>query len=108
MRKDSIDYLPGVETIDPKDLTSYHQESEDTSTMFHQLISASFIDAKGADFVLCNTVQELEPKVIAALQTYKPFYAIPPWPLAYGSSQTTPNGSIPSLMVRSCMFLLVA
>ncbi|XP_015952609.1 UDP-glycosyltransferase 86A1-like [Arachis duranensis] len=88
MRKDSIDYLPGVETIDPKDLTSYHQESKDTSTMFHQLISASFIDAKGADFVLCNTVQELEPTVIAALQTFKPFYAIGPI-FAPGFTNTT-------------------
>ncbi|QHN98640.1 UDP-glycosyltransferase 86A1-like [Arachis hypogaea] len=88
MRKDSIDYLPGVETIDPKDLTSYHQESKDTSTMFHQLISASFVDAKGADFVLCNTVQELEPTVIAALQTFKSFYAIGPI-FAPGFTNTT-------------------
>ncbi|RYR68324.1 hypothetical protein Ahy_A03g014824 [Arachis hypogaea] len=84
MRKDFIDYLPGVETIDPK------EESEDTSTMFHQLISASFIDAKGADFVLCNTVQ-LGP----FLQLGSPILS---WPLAYGPSQTAPNGSIPSLM----------
>ncbi|MED6173520.1 hypothetical protein PIB30_060229 [Stylosanthes scabra] len=78
MRKDPIDYIPGVDTIDPKDLTTYHQESQDTSTIYHQLISAAFNDAKGADFVLCNTVEELEPKVIAALQSYKPFYAIGP------------------------------
>ncbi|XP_057751808.1 LOW QUALITY PROTEIN: UDP-glycosyltransferase 86A1-like [Arachis stenosperma] len=76
-RKDPIDYIPGVKTIEPKDLTSYLQD-DDANTWLHQLIFAAFNDVRGADFVLCNTVQELEPQVIEALQSYKPFYAIGP------------------------------
>ncbi|MED6145537.1 hypothetical protein PIB30_026119 [Stylosanthes scabra] len=76
-RKDPIDYIPGVKTIEPKDLMSYLQE-DDATTLVHQLIFAAFNDVRGADFVLCNTVHDLEPQVIEALQCYKPFYAIGP------------------------------
>ncbi|MED6145536.1 hypothetical protein PIB30_026118 [Stylosanthes scabra] len=83
IRKDPIDYIPGLKTIDPKDLTSYLQDS-DTSSVVHKLIFAAFNNAKASDFVLCNTVQELEPQVIEALQSYKPFYAIGPiFPLRF-------------------------
>lgn len=58
-------------------MTSYLQAT-DTSTICHQLISAAFQDVKGADFVLCNTVEELEPRTISALQANKKFYAIGP------------------------------
>ncbi|CAH8384158.1 unnamed protein product [Eruca vesicaria subsp. sativa] len=56
-REDVIDYIPGVKAIDPKDLISYLQK---------------------ADFVLCNTVQELEPGSLSALQAKQPVYAIGP------------------------------
>ena len=72
-----IDYIPGVEAIDPKDMTSYLQAT-DTSTICHQLISVAFQDAKGADFVICNTVEDLEPHTISALQAEKKFYAVGP------------------------------
>ncbi|KAI4322303.1 hypothetical protein L6164_022011 [Bauhinia variegata] len=77
IRQDSIDYIPGVKVIHPKDLTSYLQAT-DTSTVCHQIISKAFDDVRGADFVLCNTVQELEPETIEPLQASKPFYAIGP------------------------------
>uniref|UniRef100_A0A5B7C052 Glycosyltransferase n=1 Tax=Davidia involucrata TaxID=16924 RepID=A0A5B7C052_DAVIN len=76
-REDTIDYIPGVRPIDPTDMTSYLQES-DTSTVCHQIIFTAFKDVKGADFVLCNTVQELEPETISALQAEMPFYAVGP------------------------------
>ncbi|KAK3022864.1 hypothetical protein RJ639_046051 [Escallonia herrerae] len=76
-RKDPIDYVPGVQSIDPKDIMSYLQEM-DTSTVCHHIIFNAFKDVKGADFVLCNTVQELEPETISALQSKMPFSAIGP------------------------------
>ncbi|XP_061359443.1 UDP-glycosyltransferase 86A2-like [Gastrolobium bilobum] len=86
-RKDPIDYIPGVKAIDPKDTTSYLQQT-DTTTVCHQIISKAFNDVRGANFVLCNTVQELEPQVIAALQVQKPFYAIGPL-FPYGFNKGT-------------------
>lgn len=50
----------------------------DISTVCHQIIFKAFGDAKGADYVLCNTVQELESETILALQGEKPFYPIGP------------------------------
>ncbi|KAL4326726.1 hypothetical protein AHAS_Ahas13G0028900 [Arachis hypogaea] len=58
-RKDPVDYIPGVKTIEPNKRSTFN-------------------DVRGADFVLCNTVQELEPQVIEVLQSYKPFYVIGP------------------------------
>ncbi|KAL7173730.1 hypothetical protein ACSBR2_033061 [Camellia fascicularis] len=76
-REDPVDYIPGVRSIDPKDMTSYLQES-DTSTVCHQINFKAFNDVRGADFVLCNTVQELEPDTVSVLQSKMPFYAIGP------------------------------
>ncbi|WRX35253.1 hypothetical protein QQP08_027740 [Theobroma cacao] len=76
-REDSIDYIPGVQAIEPRDLMSYLQET-DVTTVCHQIIFNAFEDAKNADFVLCNTVQELEPVTISALRATVPFYAIGP------------------------------
>ncbi|EXC16184.1 UDP-glycosyltransferase 86A1 [Morus notabilis] len=76
-REDTIDYIPGVKAIEPKDLPSYLQET-DVSTVMHRLIDVAFKDVKRADFVLCNTVEELESKPISALQEKQPFYAIGP------------------------------
>lgn len=70
-------YIPGVASIEPTELMSYLQES-DTSSVVHQIIFKAFEDAKGADFVLSNTVYELEPDTISALQIEKHFYAIGP------------------------------
>ncbi|KAJ4829682.1 hypothetical protein Tsubulata_007478 [Turnera subulata] len=76
-REDTIDYIPGVKAIEPKDMTSYLQESETTSVC-HQIIYNSFNDARNADFTLCNTVEELEPGTLRALEDKMPYYAIGP------------------------------
>ncbi|KAK1283332.1 UDP-glycosyltransferase 86A2 [Acorus calamus] len=76
-RDDTIDYIPGVPSLQLTDLPSYLQDT-DTSTVVHQIIYKAFSEAKRADFVLCNTVQELEPSTISALQSTKPFYAVGP------------------------------
>nr|GMD41582.1 UDP-glycosyltransferase 86A1-like [Ipomoea batatas] len=76
-RKDSIDYIPGVEAIEPRDLPLYFQENNTTSAVY-LTVYKGFEDAKRADIVICNTVQELEPQTISALEEKQPFYAIGP------------------------------
>nr|BBC62122.1 glucosyltransferase 29 [Nemophila menziesii] len=76
-REDAIDYIPGVPSIDPKDMMSYLQEI-DTTSVVHQIIFRAFTDVKAADIVICNTVYELEPDIISALQKKVPFLALGP------------------------------
>nr|BAJ89293.1 predicted protein [Hordeum vulgare subsp. vulgare] len=76
-RKDTIMYIPGVPAIEPHELMSYLQET-DTTSVVHRIIFKAFDEARGADYVLCNTVEELEPSTIAALRAEKPFYAVGP------------------------------
>ena len=44
----------------------------------HQIINKGFQDVKNADFILCNTIQELENDVVSALIEKQPFYTIGP------------------------------
>ncbi|KAL9371904.1 hypothetical protein Peur_037044 [Populus x canadensis] len=76
-REDIIDYIPGVKAIEPMDMTSYLQEAETTSVC-HQIIFNAFNDTRSADFVVCNSVQELEVETLSALQAEMPYYAIGP------------------------------
>ncbi|KAF6140191.1 hypothetical protein GIB67_000239 [Kingdonia uniflora] len=85
-RKEAIDYIPGVSPINPKDLMSYLQAS-DITTVVHQIIFKAFESAREADFVLCNTVEELEKDTISALQVEKPFFAVGPvFPAGFSKS----------------------
>uniref|UniRef100_A0A7N0RCN2 Glycosyltransferase n=1 Tax=Kalanchoe fedtschenkoi TaxID=63787 RepID=A0A7N0RCN2_KALFE len=88
VREDRIDYIPGVKSIEPKDMPSYLQES-DSASVVHQIIFKSFQEAKEADFVLCNTVQEMEPETISGIQPKKPFYSIGPVFLAGSTKVAT-------------------
>jgi len=56
---------------------SYLQET-DTTSVVHRIIFKAFDEARGADYVLCNTVEELEPSTIAALRADRPFYTVGP------------------------------
>ncbi|TVU21540.1 hypothetical protein EJB05_31181 [Eragrostis curvula] len=76
-RKDTITYIPGVPAIEPGELMSFLQKT-DTTSVAHRIIFKAFEEARGADLVVCNTVEELEPSVIAALRAEKPFYAVGP------------------------------
>ncbi|KAA8518730.1 hypothetical protein F0562_016496 [Nyssa sinensis] len=76
-REDTIDYIPGVRAIEPRDLMSYLQAT-DTLTVVHRIIYKAFEDVKKADIIVCNTVQELESKTISALHQKQPTYAIGP------------------------------
>lgn len=76
-RKDVIDYIPGVGTINPTDLMSYLQ-ADDIWTVVHRVIYRAFEDVKRADVIICNTVQELEFNTLSALHRKQPTYAIGP------------------------------
>ncbi|XP_021856383.2 UDP-glycosyltransferase 86A2 [Spinacia oleracea] len=76
-RKDTIDYIPGIKSIQRKDLTSYLQE-EDLTTFHPQYNLSALDDTRKAHFILGNTVQELESQTISAIQPHVPFYAIGP------------------------------
>ncbi|KAB1223674.1 UDP-glycosyltransferase 86A1 [Morella rubra] len=58
--KDTIDYMSGVRAIEPKDLMSYIQATENISTVVHRIIYRVFNDVKKADFIVCNDVQALD------------------------------------------------
>lgn len=67
-------------------MMSYLQEC-DTSSVCHQIIFNAFKDVRGADFVLCNTVEELESDTISAMQSNVPYYAIGPiFPIGFTKS----------------------
>ncbi|KAK9724015.1 hypothetical protein RND81_05G041600 [Saponaria officinalis] len=78
-RRDTIDYVPGISTIKPKDLMSYLQPTiQDTSTVVHRIIFKAFKDVKHADCILINSVQELENETIFTLNQKQPIFAIGP------------------------------
>lgn len=89
-REDTIDYIPGVEAIEPKDLPSYLQETH-VSTPLHRLIFKAFEDVKKADYILCNTVNELEAHSTSALQEKQPIYSIGPLHVLGNELATTSN-----------------
>lgn len=72
-RRDVVDYIPGVKSIESSDLPSLFQNS-----VVHQLIYEAFQDVRKADIIIANTVQELEPEIIASIQENHNFYAIGP------------------------------
>ncbi|KAK6160045.1 hypothetical protein DH2020_003426 [Rehmannia glutinosa] len=71
-------YFPsrGVQSIKSKDLMSYLQDVEITT--IHQIVTKAFEQVKSADFILINTVDELEHETIQALNQKQPTYAIGP------------------------------
>ncbi|XP_039165826.1 UDP-glycosyltransferase 86A1 [Eucalyptus grandis] len=85
-REDAIDYVPGVRSIQRKDLASYLQ-ADNTGTVVHRIINEAFENVKKADVIICNTVQELEPDTLLALQKKQPVYAIGPvFPIGFAKS----------------------
>ncbi|KAG6606041.1 UDP-glycosyltransferase 86A1 [Cucurbita argyrosperma subsp. argyrosperma] len=77
VREDAIDYIPGVRAINPQDMMSYLQDT-DTTSVCHRIIFAAFEDVRAADFVICNSVHELENDTVSALQAETRFYTIGP------------------------------
>lgn len=74
-----INYIPGVESISTKDLMSYILEPDhDAVPILIKVVVKAFEQVKNANFILCNTVQELESESLSALNKKQPTYAIGP------------------------------
>ncbi|XP_073274727.1 UDP-glycosyltransferase 86A1-like [Primulina huaijiensis] len=73
---DTITYVPGVDPISTKDLMSFLHETD--ITVVHKLVFRALEQIENADFILLNTVQELEPKTVPALNQILPTCAIGP------------------------------
>ncbi|XP_051132271.1 UDP-glycosyltransferase 86A1-like [Andrographis paniculata] len=74
---EEINYIPGVKSINSKDLMSFVKEPMETRIINRSTYEV-FREVKKADFVLHNTVQELESHTLSALSEYHPTYAIGP------------------------------
>ncbi|CAA0830321.1 UDP-glycosyltransferase 86A1 [Striga hermonthica] len=88
-----ITYIPGIESINTKDLISIYHEA-DTTTIVHKVLFKAFEEVKKADFILHNTVQELESHTLSTLNENQPTYAIGP----ISFSTELPNINIPKSM----------
>ncbi|KAL6534161.1 hypothetical protein OROHE_013086 [Orobanche hederae] len=69
-----IDYVPGVESINTRNLMTYL----DPESILSEALCAAFMNAKRADFIIHNTVEELESKTLSALNKHQKNYAIGP------------------------------
>eukprot|EP00252_Welwitschia_mirabilis_P021834 TRINITY_DN5718_c0_g1_i4.p1 TRINITY_DN5718_c0_g1~~TRINITY_DN5718_c0_g1_i4.p1 ORF type:complete len:340 (+),score=14.70 TRINITY_DN5718_c0_g1_i4:752-1771(+) len=73
-----IDYIPGLPPLKSTDLPSVFQES-DINTSLHKIIKGSCDGAKEAQWILSNTVDELESATVSALKEIGiPFLSIGP------------------------------
>ncbi|KAI3471880.1 hypothetical protein Pfo_028568 [Paulownia fortunei] len=70
-----IDYVPGVQSISTRDLMTYLTEAD---SIVSEALFAAFEGVKKADFILHNTVDELESETLSALNKYQPNYAVGP------------------------------
>ncbi|KAL3628504.1 hypothetical protein CASFOL_027550 [Castilleja foliolosa] len=94
-REENVDYIPGISSINTKDFVSYFQDTE--LTLLHKILFRAFDLVKSADFVICNTIQELELEAISALQQKQPFYAIGPVLPSSFSENTVARSFLPEL-----------
>ncbi|KAL8040407.1 hypothetical protein ABFX02_10G095600 [Erythranthe guttata] len=74
---EEINYIPGVESISTRDFMPYLKKAE-SEYVPTRAASVAFERVKKADFILHNTVYELESQTLSALSTYQPNYAIGP------------------------------
>nr|QNV69593.1 glycosyltransferase [Mentha x piperita] len=75
-RPEIVDYVPGIDSINTKDFMSYLHDTE--LTVVHDVIFRAFAAVRSADFILCNSVEELEAEVTSALCQKLPFYSVGP------------------------------
>ncbi|KAH6762315.1 hypothetical protein C2S52_019748 [Perilla frutescens var. hirtella] len=75
--EEEINYVPGVKSVSTKDLMPYLKESG-TGTLVHKIQMKAFEEVKKADFILHNSVYELESQTLSALNKLQPNYAVGP------------------------------
>lgn len=73
-----IDYIPGVPPIYPTDLPSFFNETDPDSQYILDLFHKSFQSSRGADWVLCNSFDELESAVNASMNLQPPVLCVGP------------------------------
>ncbi|KAG6434003.1 hypothetical protein SASPL_105622 [Salvia splendens] len=86
---EEIKYVPVIESINTKDLIAYLRQSQ-CESVISRASRLQFEQGKMADFVLQNTVEELEPRALSALNSYLPNYAIGP----LNFSQNLPTNTV--------------
>ncbi|KAK4478661.1 hypothetical protein RD792_014152 [Penstemon davidsonii] len=74
---EEINYIPGVKSISTKEFMHFLKEGE-IKTPQHEVSKRAYQEVKKADFVLHNTVQELESEALYDLNKKQPNYAIGP------------------------------
>ncbi|XP_073144907.1 UDP-glycosyltransferase 86A1-like [Henckelia pumila] len=87
--EEEIKYIPGIESINAMDLMPYLKEAE-MDTIPPKIIINSFRGVKKADFILHNTVYELEPTTLSALNKNQPNYAIGPISFSQNHAKANP------------------
>ncbi|CAI9760678.1 unnamed protein product [Fraxinus pennsylvanica] len=86
--EENINYIPGVSSMNTRDLMSFLKESE-IKRIIQKIVIKTFDDeVQKADFILLNTVQELEFVAISALHQKLPTYAI--GPVNFSTDSTKP------------------
>ncbi|XP_057779202.1 UDP-glycosyltransferase 86A1-like [Salvia miltiorrhiza] len=75
--EEEIDYVDGVKSMNTKDLMPYLKESG-TRSLVHRVEMKAFEEVKKADFILHNTVYELESETLSALNKIQRNYAVGP------------------------------
>ncbi|XP_073156064.1 UDP-glycosyltransferase 86A1-like [Henckelia pumila] len=74
---EEIIYIPGVGSINTRDLMPYLKEDE-PAKFVQKVIFQAFNEVKKADFILFNTIQELETQTLSALNQKQPTYSVGP------------------------------
>ncbi|XP_073146099.1 UDP-glycosyltransferase 86A1-like isoform X4 [Henckelia pumila] len=87
--EEEINYIPGIESFNTRDLMPYLKEAE-MDKVSPKIIINSFRGVKKADFILHNTVYELEPTTLSALNKNQPNYAIGPISFSQNLAKTNP------------------
>ncbi|KAK4396381.1 UDP-glycosyltransferase 86A1 [Sesamum angolense] len=75
---EEVNYIPGVKSISTRDFISVMRESEQVYKTMLKCLHMASEQSKKADFILHNTVHELEADTLSALNKYRPNYAIGP------------------------------
>ncbi|XP_057779188.1 UDP-glycosyltransferase 86A1-like isoform X2 [Salvia miltiorrhiza] len=82
-----VDIIPGIQPIKTKDLMSNFHDFDETSTT-NRIVVEAFQQVKRADFILINTVNELEHESVLAINQKQPTYAIGPLNFTIDSTKT--------------------
>ncbi|XP_073059451.1 UDP-glycosyltransferase 86A1-like isoform X2 [Primulina eburnea] len=88
-KEEEINYIPGIESINTRDLMPYLKEAE-MATVAPKIVINSFREVKKADFILHNTIYELEPATLSALNKNQPNYAIGPISFSQNLAKANP------------------